>query len=131
MRTSPAGLDLVDVTITTQDGKKHVFTSEVARTLEQQSRGLMFRQSLEPNEAMIFLYPAPDLLGFWMKNTYIPLDIVFIREDGTIARIEEQALPMSLQPISSQEPAVAALEIPGGRSAELGIQPGDMVRWDD
>lgn len=107
----------------------HKFTVEVTRTPEEQAQGMMFRQSLAPDRGMLFPKPAPDLATFWMKNTIIPLDIVFIRADGTIARIEANAVPLSLDPISSGEPVAAVLELAGGRAAELGMGPGDTVKW--
>lgn len=110
-------------------GEVHHFTVEVARTPDQQRRGLMFREALAPERGMIFPYEPPQPASFWMKNTLIPLDIIFIRADGTIARIAQMTQPMSLDPIPSLEPIVAVLEIAGGRSAELGIGPGDRVSW--
>lgn len=110
-------------------GKTHFFTVEVARTPEQQQQGLMNRQSLAPDRGMIFPYDPPTDASFWMKNTLIPLDLVFIRENGTIGRIAANAVPMSLDPIPSLEPVAAVLEIPGGRAAELGLKTGDKVNW--
>jgi uncharacterized membrane protein (UPF0127 family) len=110
-------------------GRKHRFTVEVAETPEQQAQGLMNRQSLAPDRGMIFPRNPPGDASFWMKNTLIPLDIIFIRTDGTIARIAENTVPMSLDPIPSLGPVGAVLEIAGGRSAELGIKPGDKVIW--
>ena len=89
----------------------------------------MNRQSLAPDHGMIFPYDPPRDASFWMKNTLIPLDIIFIRPDRTIARIAAQTVPLSLDPVSSLEPISAVLEIGGGRAAELGIQPGDRVAW--
>ena len=125
---SPAGLNQVPLTIQTAKGK-HRFTVEVAETSEQQAQGLMFRQSLDPDRGMIFPRTPPEDATFWMKNTLIPLDMVFIREDGTIARIAENTVPMSLDPVPSLEPVAAVLEIAGGRSAQLGIKQGDKVSW--
>jgi len=129
LAASPAGLEQVPLTITTTAGKTHRFTVEVAETPEQQAQGLMFRQSLAANQGMIFPRDPPGDASFWMKNTLIPLDLVFIRPDGSIVRIAENAVPMSLDPIPSLEPVGAVLEINGGRSAELGIKPGDKVTW--
>jgi uncharacterized membrane protein (UPF0127 family) len=78
---------------------------------------------------MIFPYAPAQDVAFWMKNTLIPLDMIFIRADGTIARIEENAVPLSLEPVPSLEPVTAVLEINGGRAAELGIEAGDKVDW--
>ena len=110
-------------------GRLHHFTVEVARTPEQQAQGLMHRQSLAPDRGMIFLYDPPQQTAFWMKNTLIPLDMIFIRADGTIARIAENTVPLSLDPVPSLEPVAAVLELAGGRSAELGLKPGDRVDW--
>ena len=125
---SSAGLAQVPLTIESS-GKKHRFTVEVAETGEQQAQGLMFRQSLAPDHGMVFPRDPPGDASFWMKNTLIPLDMIFIRPDGTIARIAENAVPLSLDPVPSLEPVGAVLEIAGGRSAELGIKVGDKVRW--
>lgn len=102
---------------------------EVAETPEQQQRGLMFVRSLAPDRGMIFPYDPPQNVGFWMKNTFIPLDMVFIRADGRVARIAANTTPESLEPVSSGEPVAAVLEIRGGRAAELGVRAGDRVEW--
>lgn len=128
MEQSAAGLERVALFIRS-GGQTHRFAVEVARTQEQQATGLMHRQSLAPDAGMIFPYDPPRDASFWMKNTLIPLDMIFIRPDGTIARIEANTVPMSLDPVPSLEPVSAVLEIAGGRAAELGIQPGDRVEW--
>jgi uncharacterized membrane protein (UPF0127 family) len=125
---SAAGLEQVPLTIHSA-GKTHRFTVEVARSPEEQARGLMHRQSLAPDRGMIFPYDPPQPVGFWMKNTLIPLDMIFIRPDGTIANIAANTVPLSLEMVPSGEPVVAVLEIAGGRSAELGIKAGDKVEW--
>jgi uncharacterized membrane protein (UPF0127 family) len=117
----------VPLTIRTKAATHH-FTVEVAATPEQQERGLMFRHSLAGDRGMIFPYDPPQDVSFWMKNTLIPLDIVFIRSDGTIVRITK-AEPMDLSPLPSGEPVAAVLEIRGGRATELGISEGDVVSW--
>jgi uncharacterized protein len=121
-------LEQVPLTIQSASGT-HRFTVEVAETPEQQAQGLMNRQSLAPDRGMIFPRNPPGDASFWMKNTLIPLDLIFIRADGTIARIAENTVPLSLDPVPSLEPVVAVLEIPGGRSAELGVKAGDKVSW--
>ena len=88
----------------------------------------MFRKSLGGNEGMIFPYDPPQEVSFWMKNTLIPLDIIFVRPNGTIARITK-AEPMDLTALPSGEPISVVLEIRGGRAAELGIKEGDSVSW--
>ena len=110
-------------------GKVHAFTVEVARTSAEQARGLMFRESLAPDAGMIFPFESPRPASFWMKNTLIPLDMLFIRSDGSIARIAVNTVPHSLDPVGVNEPVAAVLELAGGRSAELGISEGDRVTW--
>jgi uncharacterized membrane protein (UPF0127 family) len=126
---SAAGLEQVPLTVTTATGKAHRFTVEVARTPEQQARGLMERQSLSPDRGMLFPYEPPQAVAFWMKNTLIPLDIIFISPGGRILRIEENTVPYSLDPVGSGDAVEAVLELAGGRSAELGIAAGDKVEW--
>ncbi len=126
---SPAGLEQVPLTVTTARGARHRFIVEVARTHEQQRTGLMNRARLAPNRGMIFSYDAPQPVGFWMQNTLIPLDIIFIRADRTIASIAANTVPLSLDLVRSGEPVTLVLEIPGGRAARLGIKAGDRVRW--
>lgn len=121
------GLAQVPLTIRSANGE-HRFTVEVAATPAQQERGLMFRPSVGPDEGMIFPYDPPVSATFWMKNTLVPLDMVFIRADGTIARIAH-AVPLTLDPVPAGEPVAAVLEIRGGRAAELGIREGDVVSW--
>jgi uncharacterized protein len=128
--TRTASASSVPLTIATPS-KRHVFTVEVARTEAQQERGLMFRSHLAPNGGMIFPMDPPRMASFWMKNTVIPLDMIFIRADGTIARIAAETIPYSLAPVSSGEPVAAVLEIAGGRAAELGINEDDKVVWTD
>jgi uncharacterized membrane protein (UPF0127 family) len=125
---SPAGLEQVPLTIAS--GKKtHRFTVELARTEEEQATGLMNRSSLAPDRGMVFPFDPPRDASFWMKNTLIPLDMIFVRADGTIANIEANTVPLSLEPVYSDGPVAAVLEIAGGRSAELGINAGDKVKW--
>jgi uncharacterized protein len=117
----------VALTITSANGP-HKFRVEVAATPEQQERGLMFRPLLAPDAGMIFPMQPPRMASFWMKNCPVPIDMIFIRADDTIARIAE-AQPNVLSPQSSGEPIAAVLEIAGGRAAALGIKPGDTVTW--
>jgi uncharacterized membrane protein (UPF0127 family) len=125
---SAAGLEQVPLTVQS-DGRTHRFTVEVARTVEEQATGLMLRSSLAPDRGMVFPFDTPREASFWMKNTLIPLDMIFVRADGSIANIEANTVPLSLQPVHSDGPVTAVLEIAGGRSAALGIKPGDKVKW--
>jgi uncharacterized protein len=117
------------ITIHSRTGA-HRFVVEIAATPEQQEKGLMFRRLLGPDQGMIFPYEPSLNVSFWMKNTLIPLDIIFIRPDRTIARITN-AKPLDETPLPSGEPIDGVLEIRGGRAAELGIRPGDVVDWVD
>jgi uncharacterized membrane protein (UPF0127 family) len=118
---------VVPLTVHSANGN-HRFTVEVARTAEQQSRGMMYRRSVAKDRGMIFPFDPPQNAAFWMENTWIPLDMVFIRADGRIARIAT-AKALDLTPVPAGEPVAAVLEIRGGRSAQLGIRPGDRVKW--
>ena len=126
--TSEAGLRLVPLTVVS-DGAAHRFTVEVAASPEEQNRGLMFRTSLAPDAGMLFPFPAPKTASFWMKNTVIPLDIIFVRGDGTIESIAAMTTPYSTDPVTSGAPVAAVLELAGGRAGALGIAPGDRVEW--
>lgn len=116
-------------------GGKHSFRVETAVTSAEQARGLMFRTTIPQDGGMLFApYPGdggpPREASFWMKDTPSPLDIIFIRADGTIARIAENTTPFSETPVTSGEPVAAVLELRGGRTTELGIAEGDAVTWD-
>jgi uncharacterized protein len=125
---SEAGLDQINLCI--QSGKKtRSYTVEVARSTQEQAMGLMFRTALADNKGMLFPYSQIQSLSFWMKNTVIPLDIIFIRANGSIESIAKNAVPYSLEPLSSGEPVAAVLELRGGLTSELGIGKGDSVRW--
>lgn len=128
LEPSAAGLDQVSLTILS-GGKTHRFTVEVARSIEQQQTGMMNRNSLAADRGMIFPYDPPQPVAFWMRNTLIPLDMIFISPGGKILRIEDSAVPLSLDPVPSGGPIEAVLELAGGRSAELGIKAGDQVEW--
>ena len=125
---------LVAVTVQTKAGPK-TFRVEVARTREEQDRGLMFRTDIPEDGGMIFHpYPAeggpPREAAFWMKNTPTSLDIIFIREDQTIARIAENTIPFDEGNVRSFEPVAAVLELKAGKAAEHGIAVGDKVSWE-
>jgi len=111
------------------EGKKvkHVFKVWLADTPQRQAQGLMFVRSLPDLRGMLFAYPQPKAISMWMKNTYIPLDMVFIDDHNRIQQIVEQATPHSLDIIRSDKPARAVLEIAGGEARRLGLHPGLRV----
>ena len=125
---APAASGLLPLTIQTASGRA-TFLVELARTPAQQERGLMYRRSLAAARGMLFPFVPPRPAAFWMKNTLIPLDLLFVRADGTIARIAANAVPGSLATIESGEPVAAVLEIAGGRAAATGMKEGDRVSW--
>ena len=125
---SAAGLEQIPLTITS-GGKAHRFTVEVARSGSEQETGLMNRPSMDPDHGMIFPYSPALPVAFWMKNTLIPLDMIFIAPGGKILRIEDSAVPYSLEPVPSGGDVEAVLELNGGRAATLGIHHGDQVDW--
>ena len=89
----------------------------------------MFVRDLPPGQGMLFPEGSPQVAHFWMKNTYIPLDMVFVGNDGRIAKIIADAKPFSLDVLSSDVPVIAVLELRGGEAAQLGLQVGDKVTW--
>jgi hypothetical protein len=122
----PPPLPVETITIDTQRGAKS-FKVEVASEPQSQQRGLMYRQTLAPDAGMLFDFHDAVMLSFWMKNTVLPLDMLFIRMDGTISTIAPDTIPFSTAPITSAEPVRAVLEINGGRARALGIRAGDRV----
>lgn len=116
-----------DLTIETANGGRYDFVVEMAITPEQQGRGLMNRAEMAPDAGMLFPFDPPRVASFWMKNTLIPLDMLFIDETGRIVRIAERTTPMSTESVPSGGPVRAVLELNGGVTALLGIAPGDRV----
>jgi uncharacterized membrane protein (UPF0127 family) len=108
-------------------GGAHRFDVEVARTPAQQERGLMFRKTVDENGGMYFPMNPPRTASFWMKNTIVPLDMLFVRTDGTIAFLKANAEPYSRIPVSAGIPVAGVLELRGGRAADLGIKEGDRL----
>jgi uncharacterized membrane protein (UPF0127 family) len=113
--------------IESADGVKHRFVVELASTPEARAQGLMFRQSLAPDTGMLFDFKDSEPVAMWMKNTYLPLDMLFIGRDGRIVRIAERTVPLTLTPISSGEPVLAVLEVNSGTAARLKLKAGDRV----
>ena len=108
-------------------GEHHRFDVELAQTFEQRAQGLMFRRSLPWDAGMLFLYQRAGRASMWMRNTLIPLDMLFIERDGRIAHIAQRTVPLSLTPIESPGPVVAVLELNAGTTHRLGIEVGDRV----
>jgi uncharacterized membrane protein (UPF0127 family) len=105
----------------------HAFAVELALTPDEQSRGLMYRRSLPEGQGMLFDFKRDQETSFWMKNTYVPLDMIFIRSDGRIHRIAENTEPLSERMVPSNGPVRAVLEVVAGTTRKLGIAPGDRV----
>lgn len=126
-RHPTSGLAVIPLSVTTAKGT-YRFRAEVAATAAEQQKGMMFRTAMAPDEAMIFPNPVPQLRSFWMKNTVIPLDIIYIGPDRRVLNIVTGE-PYSATSLPSAGPVINVLEIPGGRAAELGIEPGDVVTW--
>ncbi len=123
-----SGLRIIPLTVT-HAGKAHRFRVEVAATPEQQEQGLMFRTAMGADEGMIFPMDPPRGASFWMRNTVIPLDLVYIGSDGRINNIAANAVPYSEVPLLSVGLVKGVLELNGGRAAALGIVAGDKVSW--
>ncbi len=119
LRTEPLG-------IVSKNGR-HAFDVEVMRTDADRARGLMYRRTMAADHGMLFDFERVLPVTMWMKNTYLPLDMVFIRADGTIARVAADTEPLSTAIISSGEPVLGVLELNAGTAAKLGIRPGDRV----
>jgi len=115
------------LTIVTADGERHDFTIEIARTADQHARGLMYRRELAKDHGMLFVYDPVRAVSMWMKDTYIPLDMLFIKPSGRISRIHERAAPRNRAPIPSGGPVKAVLELRGGTVERLDIATGDTV----
>jgi uncharacterized protein len=105
------------------------FNVKVANDDASREKGFMFRDQLDPKEGILFLYPTPHLAMMWMKNTYVPLDMLFIDQTGTIIYIHQNAVPRSLKVINSPKPVLAVLEIPGGQAKNLAIRQGDRIKY--
>ena len=119
-------LETSSLSIETDEGA-HAFTVEIADDPEEITRGLMDRETMDPDAGMLFDFGNPREPAMWMKNTLIPLDMIFIASDGTIQMIARNTVPGSLRTISPGMPVKGVLELNGGRAAELDIEPGDKV----
>ena len=114
------------LTIVTEEGT-HEFLVDEAKTLDQQARGMMFRETMDADTGMIFEFEEPKVATIWMKNTSIPLDILFVRSNGKILKIEHSHQPYTLRSTSSEAVVAAVVELKGGESKSRGIRPGDTV----
>ncbi|MFC5553514.1 DUF192 domain-containing protein [Methylobacterium iners] len=117
---------LEPLAIATREGRR-AFQVEVMRDDASRARGLMFRRSMPPDRGMLFDFEQVAPVAMWMKNTYLPLDMLFIRADGTVARIAADTEPLSTKVVPSGEPVLAVLELNAGTTARLGIRAGDRV----
>jgi len=125
---APALADpLETLTISTRTGD-HAFSVEIAATPATRERGLMDRRFMPMDRGMLFEFERDGPVAFWMKNTYIPLDMVFIARTGAVTRIVDRAEPLSETPIPSGGPCAAVLELNGGVAAQIGLKAGDKVR---
>jgi uncharacterized membrane protein (UPF0127 family) len=129
MLTSPAraagGLEPLE--ITTSSGS-HVFQVEIASEEPAREKGLMFRRFMPADRGMLFEFERNEPVAFWMKNTYSPLDMIFIARDGTVTHVAANAEPLSEAVVPSGGPCIAVLEVNGGVAARIGLAPGDKVR---
>jgi hypothetical protein len=127
LSAAPRAAETVPVVVGGADGE-HLFRAELADTPAERARGLMFREALAPDAGMLFLFERPRRVSFWMKNTLISLDMLFIDTDGQIVHIAERTEPETLDPHGPDQPVRAVLEINGGFAERLGIRVGDSVR---
>jgi uncharacterized protein len=112
--------------VVTPSGRTRFFV-EIADDDAEREKGLMFRKELAPDRGMLFDFKTPREVAFWMKNTLIPLDIIYIKPDGTVLSIARNTTPLSERPVPSGGPVVGVLELAGGRAAEIGLMPGDRI----
>jgi hypothetical protein len=122
------------IAVETRSARRHVFEAWRAETDRMLAQGLMFVKSLRPDQAMIFVYQPPQHVAMWMKNTLIPLDMLFVDEFGCVVRVQRDARPGSLDTIQSGEPVELVVELAGGTAKALGLAVGDRVvrpdaRW--
>ena len=123
---STAAQTLEALTVVTSSGR-HVFQVEVMRTPDERAKGLMFRRFMPVDRGMLFDFQRTEPVSMWMQNTFISLDMVFIRSDGTVARVSERTEPLSTRTIPSGEPVLSVLEINGGVAEKIGLKAGDRV----
>ena len=115
------------IAIETRSARRHTFDAWRADTPQTRAQGLMFVRSLQPEQAMIFVYSPPQHVGMWMKNTLIPLDMLFVDADGCIVKVHERAQPGALETIASEGPVVLVVELAGGVAGGFDLRAGDRV----
>jgi uncharacterized membrane protein (UPF0127 family) len=115
------------IAVETRGARRHLFEAWRADTPEARSQGLMFVKSLRPEQAMIFVYTPPQRVTMWMKNTLIPLDMLFVDDGGCVVKIHPRARPGDLDSIAADVPVVLVVELAGGTAATLGLGQGDRV----
>lgn len=127
------GLDAMferdDLVVVSKDGSRHQFVVYLATNTDQQRRGLMFVRELPERTGMLFVYDGEATRSMWMKNTFIPLDIVFARRDGTVSSVIHDAEPLSLRSLASVEPVRFVLELNAGASRRYNISAGSRLIW--
>ena len=121
-------LNVENLTIITADGREFLFTVEIATTVEERKKGLMFRRFLAPQSGMLFDYGEMRKAAMWMKNTWVSLDMLFVDAGGQIVNIAHRTVPHSLKHIRSHGPVRAVLEIKGGLAKRLHLKAGDRLR---
>lgn len=123
-----ASFERDELTIVTQDGEEHSFSVEMALDPKQQAQGLMFRRQMAADAGMLFIYKPSREAVMWMQNTFLPLDMLFIKSDGRIVKVVERTVPQSTTRIPSGEAITGVLELNGGTASRLGIKAGDLVK---
>lgn len=124
---TPSVAQALEPLVIVSGDERHEFQVELALTPAERSRGLMYRRSMPADHGMLFDFEREEMVSMWMRNTYISLDMLFIRTDGSIARIAQHTEPLSERTISSGEPVRFVLELNAGTSEQLGISAGDRV----
>ena len=122
-----AELNFSNLTIINDKDEKIIFRVEVVESEELQKKGLMYRDKLAPQTGMLFLFRNKKRASFWMKNTNIPLDIIFIKQSGIIDSVKKNTIPLSLEKIKSESKVIAALEIPAGETKSFNISKNSFV----
>jgi len=115
------------IEIATPDARLHRFNSWIADDDQRRQRGLMFIKQLRPDDSMLFIYPQPMTVAMWMKNTYVPLDMLFVAADGKVIKVVQNTEPLSLKTIESGGIVLGVVELPAGTAARLKIAPGAQV----